>query len=173
MSRDVLIVFGAAIRSSGKPSPVLRRRLEGAVEASKRCRLPLFLVTGGQGGVDLAEADVMWQTLREHGVGAVDIVREPESRDTLEQARRCAAVLYDLPEVGRVLVCTSSWHQPRCRLLLRLLGVRCEAPPMPADFTAMGWRSWLYYVLREIAATVWDVLLLTLHRIGGRGRLPA
>lgn len=172
MSRDVLIVFGAAIRRSGKPSPVLRRRLIGAVEAAKRCREPLFLVTGGRGDGIAPEADAMWQTLREHGVAAEDILREPRSLDTLEQARRCAAILDTMPEVGRVLACTSTWHQPRCRLLLRILGVRTEAPAMPADFSGMGWRAWLYYVARELAATAWDAALLIGYRLDRRGRLP-
>lgn len=170
--RDVLVVFGARVRASGKPSPALRRRLEGAVAAAKRLRDPLFVVSGGQGASGPVEADVMVQTLREFGVPAEAILREPRSRDTLEQVRRVAAILDGLPEVGRVVVCTSRFHQPRCCLLLRLLGVPSEPAPMPDDRASMGTRLWLYYVLREVAATVWDVLLLGVLVTLGRGRLP-
>ena len=169
--RDVVIVFGAAIRRSGKPSPVLRRRLKGAVEAGKRCRDPLYLVTGGVGRVDLPEADVMSQTLREYGVPATSILREPESRDTLEEVRRCAAILAARRDVRRVLVCTSRWHQPRCRLLLAMLGVKTRAPGMPGDRRPMGRRAVLYYRLREVPATLWDVTLLLCLLARGRGHL--
>ena len=170
-TRDVVIVFGAAIRRSGKPSPVLRRRIEGAVEAGKRCRNPLYLVTGGVGRIDLPEADVMSHTLREYGVPAAAILREPVSRDTLEEVRRCAAILAAMPDHRRVLVCTSRWHQPRCRILLRLLGVRTKAPRMPDDRRPMGRRAWLYYSLREIPAILWDVALLLGLLALGRGHL--
>ena len=93
------------------------------------------------------------------------------SRDTLEQARRCAAILDGLPAAGRVVVCTSAFHQPRCRLLLRMLGFRTEGMRMPAERAAMGLRGWLYYVLRERAATAWDAVLLTGLMAAGRGRL--
>ena len=66
--RDVLLVFGAAIRRSGKPSPVLRRRLEAAVEAGKRAKDPLYVVSGAAAGDGPPEAMVMRQTLLEHGV---------------------------------------------------------------------------------------------------------
>lgn len=171
MPRDVLIVLGARVRRTGKPSPVLGRRLAGAVEAARRCRAPLFLVMGGAGGDGPAEADVMWQSLRERGIPAEAILREPLSRDTLEQTRRAAAILDRLPEVGRVLVCTSPFHQPRCVALLRMLGVPAEAPPMPGDRAALGLRRLAYYAVRELVAVAWDMLLLTLLRLVGRGRL--
>lgn len=164
-------MFGAAIRPTGKPSPLLRRRLVGAVEAGKRCREPLYLVSGGSSDAGGIEADVMRQTLLEHGVAADAILRDPLSRDTLEQARRAAAILDRLGQVGRVLVCTSRWHQPRCRVLLRMLGVHGEAITTPADFSEGGWRRWTYYALREVAATLWDAGLLAVLVSLGRGRL--
>jgi uncharacterized SAM-binding protein YcdF (DUF218 family) len=171
--RDVILVFGAAIRRSGKPSPVLRRRLEAAVEAGKRAKDPLYVVSGAAVGDAPAEAMVMRQTLLEHGVQDAAIQPDSLSRDTLEQARRFAAILDRLRTPGRVVVCTSGFHQPRCRLLLRMLGYASEGVPMPPERAAMGMRGWLYYVLRECAATVWDVVLLTCLTALGRGRLPA
>ncbi len=171
--RDVLLVFGAAIRRSGKPSPALRRRLEAAVEAGKRAKDPLFVVSGAAAGDGPPEAMVMRQTLLEHGVPDNAIQLDTLSRDTLEQARRCAAILDGLPKPGRVVVCTSAFHQPRCRLLLGMLGFRTEGTPMPAERASIGTRGWLYYVLRECAATVWDTVLLAGLMAVGRGRLTA
>jgi uncharacterized SAM-binding protein YcdF (DUF218 family) len=169
--RDVMLVFGAAIRASGKPSPTLRRRLEAAVEAAKRCRRPIFIVSGASVGAGPTEAAVMRQTLLEHGIPAEAVLDEPKSRDTLEQVRRCAVLLDSIGDPGRILVCTSGFHQPRCRLLLRMLGFAAEPVPMPGERAALGWRSWLYYVLREIAATAWDSFLLGGLMALGRGRL--
>jgi uncharacterized SAM-binding protein YcdF (DUF218 family) len=169
--RDVMLVFGAAIRPSGKPSPTLRRRLEAAVEAAARSRQPLFIVSGAAAGAGRSEAEVMRQTLLERGIPAEAVLAEPRSRDTLEQVRRCAALLDDVASIGRVLVCTSAFHQPRCRLLLRMLGISAEPVPMPGERRALGWRSWLYYACREVAATVWDGFLLGGLLVLGRGRL--
>ncbi len=171
--RDVLLVFGAAIRDSGKPSPALRRRLEAAVEAGKRARDPIYIVSGAAAGGGPPEALVMRQTLLEHGVPDAAIHPDTLSRDTLEQARRFAAILDGLARPGRVVVCTSAFHQPRCRLLLRMLGFRTEGTPMPDERASMGMRGWLYYVLRECAATIWDTVLLAGLMAAGRSRLPA
>ncbi len=165
MRRDVLIVFGARVLPSGEPSPLLRRRLAGALAAAAACHDPWFLVMGGGG-----EALAMRQVLGGHGVAWERILVERESRDTLEQARRAAAILAGLPGHGRVLACTSPFHQPRCLLLLRLAGVRAERPPMPPDRLGHGPR--LRCVAREFVAAVWDAGLLCLLRLTGRGPLP-
>jgi hypothetical protein len=44
-----LVVFGAAIREDGSPTPTLRRRCENAVTFSRRFMMPYFLATGGAG----------------------------------------------------------------------------------------------------------------------------
>jgi uncharacterized SAM-binding protein YcdF (DUF218 family) len=173
LAPDVLIIFGARVRRSGKPSPLLARRIDGALEAARGLRDPLFLVMGGGGESGTVEADVIGQTLRERAVPAEIILRERHSRDTLEQVRRAAGILGTLPGHGRVLVCTSPFHQPRCRLLLRMLGLRAEAPPMPADRPSIGSARLAYYVVREIVAIAWDGALLAGLIACQRGRLPS
>jgi uncharacterized SAM-binding protein YcdF (DUF218 family) len=168
---DVLVVFGARVRPPGVPSPVLLRRLEGAVAAGEACRDPLYLVMGGEGGSGPPEADVMAQVLRERGVAPARILRERRSRDTLEQARRVAAILADMRGVGRVLVCTSPFHQPRCVLLLRMLGVRAERAAMPGDRAGLGLRRLVYFIGREAIASFWDGLLLACLIVLRRGPL--
>jgi uncharacterized SAM-binding protein YcdF (DUF218 family) len=170
MARDVLIVLGARVLPSGEPSPLLHRRLLGAVEVARGCPDPLLLVMGGRGDTGHVEADVMAGALCRLGIAPASILVERESRDTLEQARRAAAILADLSGHNRVLVCTSRFHQPRCVLLLRLVGVRAERARMPPDPLRGG--VLLRYAAREVAATVWDAGLLCLLRLVDRAPLP-
>lgn len=165
---ELLLVFGAAVTATGEPTPVLQRRLEGAVAAARTCRAPLFLVMGGAARGGPVEADVMAAALMRMGVPAGQIQRERESQDTLEQARRAARFIRRGPGFDRVLVCTSPFHQPRCARLLRLLATEPELPPMPADRPGMGRSRLARYVLREALATAWDVLLLRLLLLLGR-----
>src|SRR5579871_4171687 len=55
---DVILVLGAA-EYRGRPSPVLRARLDHALELYQRRMAPLILTTGGAGGdPDFTEAGV-------------------------------------------------------------------------------------------------------------------
>lgn len=192
MQTRVLIVFGAAVRPDGSASGTLRRRTLGALALSRVAPRPLddraadsklppadhlplparkFLVTGGQGRFGPPEAIVMRDLLLAAGVRDDQIEIEPESRDTLESALRCAAILSrdlvgaDGADSIEVVVATSRYHAPRCWLLLRLLGVRAGIGKIPTDRKVLGLRSWLYSCVREALAIPWDAfLVLTLHR---------
>ena len=39
-----------------------------------------------------------------------------------------------------------------------------EVPPMPPDRPALGWRKFAFYLVREMVALPWDVLLLLVRR---------
>ncbi len=94
------------------------------------------------------------------GVDPACILVDDRSKDTLQSVRACAAMLRG--QRGRVLVCSSNYHNPRCALLLQLLGIPARIPRMPADRPALGLLRWLYMVLREAPATLYDsVLVLT------------
>lgn len=161
--RDAVIVFGAAVRADGSPSGTLRRRCEGAIAVGRGLDDPAYVVTGGLGRYPPTEAQVMRDLLFAGGVAAERIIVEDQALDTLQSVRLCAPLLRDIP-AGRVFVCSSGYHNPRCALLLRMSGFKTVIPPMPADRPVLGQRKWLYYCLREVPATLWDMLLLALRR---------
>lgn len=155
-----LVIFGAAVRPDGSPSGSLKRRCDTALRASRALVSPLFLASGGVGRYGPAEAQVMRDLLRAGGVADERIIVEAVSRDTLESVRHCTRLLRERPDVQRLQVCSSSYHNPRCVLLLRLAGFCCAAAPCPSDRPYIGWAKWLRYVLKEVIATPWDMAIL-------------
>jgi uncharacterized SAM-binding protein YcdF (DUF218 family) len=161
---DIIVIFGAAIGADGQPSGTLRRRVEGACRFGAIFRDPVYLVTGGVGRYGPAEADVMRDLLLGYGVPASRILVEDKATDTLSSAVLCAAILKSRPERGMIHVCSSTYHIPRCRMLLAMLGLKTEAVPMRSDRKVLGTGKWLYYLLREAAALPYDAIVMAVKR---------
>ncbi len=161
---DILVIFGAAIRPDGRPSGTLRRRVWGAHRFGTRLEAPVYLVTGGVGRHGPAEAAVMREQLLGYGVPDTRIVVEDQATDTLSSAILCWRMLRDRDDGTTVYVCSSPYHVPRCRLLLRILGIKTAPAHMPGDRHPLGTAKWLYYVLREAVALPYDAIIMTLQR---------
>ena len=157
-----LIIFGAAVLADGSPSGTLVRRVEGAVRAARSYRDPVFMPTGGKGTAGYVEAEVMRAMLLAAGVPADRIVEEGQARDTVESVRLCDVLLRLAGDVDHVLTCTSRYHLPRCVLLLRLLGWPVRVPQMPQDYVRLPTGKLIRFTLKEIVATPYDAMLLTL-----------
>ncbi len=75
---DLIIVMGAA-EYSGRPSPVLRARLDHALQLWKQHMAPLIMTTGGPGGDPIfTEAAVGRSYLMDRGVPSTAIITESE-----------------------------------------------------------------------------------------------
>lgn len=161
-----LIIFGAAVRADGNASGSLRRRIDGAWRyAQQHPGMDIrFLATGGQGRHGAAEAVVIRDLLVERGCDASVILLEPEARDTLESIERCERILAGFPDIDLLVICTSSYHQYRCAVLLRMLGYKVILPPMPDDRPFLGTWKWSRYIAKEFIALPYDALLLLLRR---------
>lgn len=158
--RDYVIVFGAGVRPDGRPSPTLLHRIEGAAAWAERSPDAMILATGGIGRFGPAEAEVIAAQLLERGIGASRILLEPRGRDTLESVRLCGEILRARGDAARVICCTSTFHQPRCALLLRLLGYAVVTPLMPNSWRCMSRRRYAALIAKEIVATPYDAALL-------------
>src|SRR5919107_5123426 len=79
---DAIVVLGAA-QYEGRPSPVLRARLDHAVSLWNRGLAPRLIVTGGRGvGDTTSEAAVGMRYLVQHGVPADSIWMDTEGLTT-------------------------------------------------------------------------------------------
>jgi len=166
--RDVIVVFGATVGPDGRPSPVLARRIAGAVAFGQGLSDPTYIVTGGRGRSGFVEAEAMRAGMVAAGIEPDAIVCEPVSTDTLGSVVRCARLIAVRPEPPAVHVCTSRYHQLRCRILLRLAGLPSMSAPMPRDRPAMGWMALALAVLREAVAIPYDMAVFA-----WRGNDPA
>jgi uncharacterized SAM-binding protein YcdF (DUF218 family) len=164
-----IIIFGAAVRPDGSPSPALRRRVEAAAAFGAALPTPLYVPTGGVGLHGPAESAVMAALLRERGVPPGRILEEPTGTDTLSSVLACAALLRARRghAAGRpVFAATSGYHLPRCLLLLRLAGL--PAVPVPPPDADPSWPRRWYWRLREAPALPYDAALMLVARLRGR-----
>jgi uncharacterized SAM-binding protein YcdF (DUF218 family) len=89
---DAIAVFGAA-EYDGRPSPVLRARLDHALELYQRGLAPLIITLGGGEVLDAhSEGGVGQDYLLAHGVPEKDIIAETESDNTEQSAERLAVI---------------------------------------------------------------------------------
>ena len=164
---DYFIVFGAAVRPDGQPSAVLRDRVESGYRLARGRPHARFLVTGGLGRFPPPECEVMRALLIERGVPPETIVTECEAHDTLSSAVLCTRILAARGDAESVTVCSSPYHLPRCRLVLKVLGVDTRKVPMPGGRRGLRRAGGLRACLREAVAIPWDLLLALRLRLFG------
>jgi uncharacterized SAM-binding protein YcdF (DUF218 family) len=162
-----IIIFGAAVRPDGTPSPTLRHRVDAAARFGRYFRKPLFIPTGAKGRYGDAEAVVMANQLQALGYVSDAIRPETTGTDTLSSVRAVRHMI-GYPGDVPIFACTSAYHLPRCMLLLRLAGIRagaCPPPPVPAATSqALRW----FWRLRETPAIPYDAFLMLCLRVTQR-----
>lgn len=138
-----VIVLGCALRD-GRPSSLLRYRLELAERVARRAPGPATVICCGGIGEDggPSEAEVMSGWLRDRGL--TDVRLEPRSTSTLENLANAAPMV----DRGPVTVVTSDFHVFRAGSLARRAGHagwRVEGSPTPPQY-------WATSMLREFLA---------------------
>ena len=118
---QAIVVLGAA-QYAGKPSPVLRARLDHALELWNRHLASLLILTGGTGeGDTTSEAAVGRTYVRKHGVPDSAIVEENAGRTTSESMRAVAGML-EVRGLQSALLVSDPFHMLRLRILARRFG---------------------------------------------------
>jgi uncharacterized SAM-binding protein YcdF (DUF218 family) len=159
---DAILVLGAA-QYNGRPSPVLRARLDHALDLYDRGLAPRLIFTGGVGtGDTLSEAEVSRRYAVRHGVPDTLILLERQGV-TSAQSVGAAAALMRAHNLETALVVSDSYHMLRLELLVRRSGIRPYRSPAadaPIDLATRStrWR----YLLRE------SVLFPATAVLGGR-----
>jgi uncharacterized SAM-binding protein YcdF (DUF218 family) len=159
-SAEAIVVLGAA-QYDGRPSPVLRKRLDHALELWAEDLAPVLVVTGGsQEGDRFTEADAGYRYLRQQGVPDDAILREESGTNTWEQIAGSANFL-TARGIDDVLLVTDGYHAFRVRAVAEELGLEAAVSPIRSDLSrAAKFRA----LLRESAA-------VSIGRIIGYGRL--
>jgi uncharacterized SAM-binding protein YcdF (DUF218 family) len=157
---DAIVVLGAA-QYNGKPSPVLRARLDHALELYRTGVAPVVVVTGGIGPGDrVSEATVGRQYLVEHQVPETAVVVRPEGRSTEASIRSVAQWLRDRGG-HRVVMVSDPFHLLRLRLEARSAGITGYTSPTSTSPISMRLETEFPYLLSE-ALKIPAVLLLHL-----------
>lgn len=145
---DAILVLGAA-QYNGRPSPVLKARVDHAIELYRAGWAQRVVFTGGVGeGDTLSEGEVARRYSVERGVPDSVILVDRQG-ETSAASVDAAGVLMRANELQSALLVSDSYHMLRLELLARRAGIRpyrAPAPSSPIDLDrATHWR----YVLRE------------------------
>jgi uncharacterized SAM-binding protein YcdF (DUF218 family) len=125
---DAIVVLGAA-QYNGRPSPVLRARLNHALRLYREKLAPRIIVTGGVGrGDTTSEALVGQRYLRARGVPDSAVVVQPQGRSTAASMDAVSAWLGDRG-LHRVLLVSDPFHMFRLRLEARRTALHAYTSP--------------------------------------------
>ncbi len=125
---DAIVVLGAA-QYDGKPSPVLRARLDHALGLWNQRLAPLIIFTGGTGvGDTTSEAAVGRRYALSHGVPDSAIALESHGVTTSESMHAVADLMRARPG-RRVLLVSDPFHMLRLAIVARRLGMDPRASP--------------------------------------------
>jgi uncharacterized SAM-binding protein YcdF (DUF218 family) len=152
---DAIAVFGAA-EYDGRPSPVLRARLEQGLLLYQRGLAPLIITLGGSGDQQHSEGGVGLDFLVGRGVPESRIIAETQSRTTEESARRLAAIAAE-NDIHSIVAVSDGTHLFRIRRLCESYGLRVYTSPRAVGRRIGRWRR-AQRVAHEIASyTGWKL----------------
>jgi uncharacterized SAM-binding protein YcdF (DUF218 family) len=147
-SADAIVVLGAA-QYAGRPSPVLRARLDHAIELFRAGRAPRLILTGGMGtGDTTSEAAVSARYVRKLGIPDSAILLEPEGRTT-SQSLRAVATMMQERQLHTAILVSDPFHMLRLRILAARLGVKASTSPTRTSPIAANREQEWGYVFSE------------------------
>ena len=114
---DAIVVFGAA-EYSGRPSPVLKARLDHALDLFHRGLAPVVITTGGAASDPVfSEGGVGRDYLMKHGVPERSLIAETQGKDTSQSANRVAVIMH-ANGLKTCIAVSDAYHVFRIRKLL-------------------------------------------------------
>lgn len=147
---DAIVVLGAA-QYDGRPSPVLRARLDHALTLWGRHLAPRLVLTGGMGDGDTtSEAAVGRRYAVKHGVPDSAILTETRGRTTAESMQRVAAMM-DTAHLREVILVSDPFHMLRLAILARRFDlIPRTSPTRTSPISASATESWRYSLSESV-----------------------
>ena len=152
---DVIIVMGAA-EYRGRPSPVLRSRLDHALELYRNGLAPLILTTGGAGGdPNFTEAEVGRSYLIDRGIAPERVVVENQG-ETTAQSLATAFEIMQRMELRSCIVVSDGYHIFRAKKFLQAEGLTVFGSPR-VSYPQPEWKEWWEYFRQAVGFALWQV----------------
>jgi uncharacterized SAM-binding protein YcdF (DUF218 family) len=127
-SVDAIVVLGAA-QYNGRPSPVLRARLNHALHLFREGHAPRIIVTGGMGrGDTTSEATVGRRFLVSHGVPAEAVIVQAQGRST-QASMTAVGEWLEQEKLRQVLLVSDPFHMFRLRMEARRTNLEAYTSP--------------------------------------------
>jgi uncharacterized SAM-binding protein YcdF (DUF218 family) len=149
-----IVVLGAA-QYGGRPSPVLRARIDHAIDLWRNGLAPRLIFTGGPGDLDTtSEAAVAERYAIDHGVPPRAIMIENVGRSTAESLQHVAALM-DAEPARTVILVSDPFHMLRLTIVARRYGLTAFASPTKTSPISTSWReSWKYALGESIKVPI-------------------
>ena len=157
---DAIVVLGAA-QYDGRPSAILKARLDHAIELYEDGLAPYIVVTGGKAEGDrMTEADTARTYVLAKDVPERAILVEDRGRTTLESLRGVAALLHERGLTTTLFV-SDRTHMLRVLRIARDEGLTALGSPTATSPTDANLEN-------RVEATVHEVGGLTLYFVAGQ-----
>jgi uncharacterized SAM-binding protein YcdF (DUF218 family) len=151
---DVILVLGAA-EYRGRPSPVLKARLDHALDLYRKSLAPRIMTTGGAGGDPVfTEGDVGRDYLTSRGVPPEAIIVEKEGASTVASTALAGEIMRRM-ELQSAIVVSDGYHIYRVKKMLERKGLTAYGSPRPErarDSLAYRWN----YVKQAVGYLLWS-----------------
>jgi uncharacterized SAM-binding protein YcdF (DUF218 family) len=150
---DVILVLGAA-EYRGRPSPVLKARLDHALILYKHKMAPALITTGGAGGdPDYTEGGVGRSYLIEHDVPSENVIVEPEGETTAHSIAAAGEIMSRMGLKSCILV-SDGYHIYRAKKMLEFRGITVYGSPRQSNPRA-GLTEWWLYFRQSVGYLLW------------------
>jgi uncharacterized SAM-binding protein YcdF (DUF218 family) len=150
---DIVVVLGAA-EYYGRPSPVLKARLDHAWSLWQKKLAPRIMTTGGAGGDPFfTEGGVGRAYLISRGVPPEAIVVETEGESTAHSMAAAGEILHRMG-LRSCIVVSDGYHIYRVKKMLEFRGLEVYGSPRAWNPRGSVRERWLY-VRQAIAYLLW------------------
>ncbi len=156
-SASAIAVFGAA-EYNGRPSPVLRARLEHALDLYKEGLAPVIVTLGGGSDPQFSEGEVGRDYLLAHGVQDRHIIAETDSQNT-EQSVQALAKIAAANHFQRIIVVSDGTHLFRIRELCLAQGLDVLPSPRYVGKPIDSWEQVQRYAHEIASYALWRLHL--------------
>jgi uncharacterized SAM-binding protein YcdF (DUF218 family) len=149
---ESIVVLGAA-QYDGRPSPVLKARLDHAIDLWTRGMGKVLVLTGGQGyGDTTSEAAAGRSYARKHGVPDTVILLEDKGRTTRESMLGVAEIL-GARGIRTTILVSDPFHMLRLSIIGRRFGlIPYTSPTRTSPISPNREKRWRYMLGESIKA---------------------
>lgn len=160
---DAIVVLGAA-QYAGRPSPVLKARLDHALKLFKKGIAKRLVLTGGRGvGDTISEAAVGRRYAIRAGIADSVILLENEGRTT-EASVAAVAIIMEKAELERAILVSDPFHMLRLQILAKRYGVESVTSPTRTSPISANRLEALAYIMSESVKVPATIVLGILGR---------
>ena len=157
--KDFMIILGCGIRQDGTPTPLLRGRVDKALEFARKQKEAtgkdlIFVPSGGQGPNEvISESESMKNYLLSKGIPKERILMEDQSTTTFENMKFSKEKIMAIDPNAKIAYSTTNYHVFRSGLFARRVKMRAQGIGARTK-----WYFWPNAAVREFVG------LLTQHR---------